>query len=117
MHEPGAARNSGRQCRYPAVMGRKKRDHDDEAERWGRRRMPPPAIAALAATAVVAAGVSTRVAAKAGYPAPLGLLMLISPLNLVLGIMFAISEWPIERALREARAHAADSGSQTPASP
>jgi|GEM_PF-4151582 len=98
-------------------MGRKKRDRDERDERCGRRRMPPAAMAVLAASAAVAAGVSTRVAAKAGYPAALGLLMLISPLNLVLGIAFAVSEWPIERELREARVRAAESGPHTQPQP
>ena len=41
-----------------------------------------------------------RIAAKAGYPGALSLLMLIPFVNFVILIMFAFSEWPIERALR-----------------
>ncbi len=82
-------------------MGRKKHERDREGKR--HRRVPPAAIAVLAASAAIAAGVSMRVTAKAGYPAALGLLALVSPLNLMLGIAFALTEWPIERELREAR--------------
>jgi hypothetical protein len=75
--------------------------HDDHGRRGG---VPPATVAVLAASAVVVAGVSMRVAGKAGYPAPLGLLMLVTPLNVILGIAFALAEWPIERELRERRA-------------
>jgi hypothetical protein len=48
----------------------------------------------------VSAVLHWRIAAKAGYPGPLSLLMLIPGVNLVIAFMFAFSEWPIERALR-----------------
>ena len=44
--------------------------------------------------------VQWRIAAKAGYPGALSLLMLIPIVNFVVLLMFAFSEWPIERALR-----------------
>jgi hypothetical protein len=44
---------------------------------------------------------SWRIAAKAGYDPKLALLMIVSPINLVLLLLFAGSEWPIERRLRE----------------
>jgi hypothetical protein len=49
---------------------------------------------------VVSAVLHWRIAAKAGYPGALSLLMLIPGVNLVIAFMFAFSEWPIERALR-----------------
>ncbi len=41
-----------------------------------------------------------RIAAKAGYPGAYSLLMLIPLVNVVVYIIFAFTEWPIERALR-----------------
>jgi hypothetical protein len=41
-----------------------------------------------------------RIAAKAGYPGAMSLLLLIPLVNFVVYILFAFSEWPIERALR-----------------
>ncbi len=49
---------------------------------------------------VITAVLHWRIAAKAGYPGALSLLMLIPGVNLVIAFMFAFSEWPIERALR-----------------
>ncbi len=49
---------------------------------------------------------SWRIAGKAGYPPALGLLMIVSPLNLLLLWRFATREWPIERELRRAREQA-----------
>ncbi len=49
---------------------------------------------------VMSAVLHWRIAAKAGYPGALSLLMLIPGVNLVIAFMFAFSEWPIERALR-----------------
>lgn len=44
-----------------------------------------------------------RILAKAGYPLPLALLSIVSPVNLVLVLIFAFREWPLERELRHAR--------------
>jgi hypothetical protein len=49
---------------------------------------------------VISAVLHWRIAAKAGYPGPLSLLMLLPGVNIVIAFMFAFSEWPIERALR-----------------
>ena len=53
-------------------------------------------LVAIAFTIVV----QWRIAAKAGYPGAMSLLMLVPFVNFVILIMFAFSEWPIERALR-----------------
>ena len=45
-----------------------------------------------------------RIATKAGYAGALSLLMLVPVVNLVIIILFAFTEWPIERELRAARA-------------
>ena len=57
--------------------------------------------AAVLAPIVVTAG--WRIAAKAGYPPALSLLMLVSPINVVMLLAFAFREWPIERELRLGR--------------
>jgi hypothetical protein len=44
-----------------------------------------------------------RIAEKAGFSGPLSLLMLIPGANLVLIVLFAFQEWPLERALRDAQ--------------
>jgi hypothetical protein len=55
----------------------------------------------IAFIAVVASAVlHWRIAAKAGYPGAMSLLLLIPGVNFVVYILFAFSEWPIERALR-----------------
>jgi hypothetical protein len=43
-----------------------------------------------------------RIASKAGYPGAYSLLLLIPLVNLIVLIIFAFSEWPIQRALRMA---------------
>jgi uncharacterized oligopeptide transporter (OPT) family protein len=48
--------------------------------------------------------INWTIAAKAGYSGALSLLMLIPLVNLIIVLMFAFSEWPIQRELREARA-------------
>jgi len=44
-----------------------------------------------------------RIATKAGYAGALSLLMFVPLVNLVIIILFAFTEWPIERELRELR--------------
>jgi uncharacterized membrane protein YhaH (DUF805 family) len=44
--------------------------------------------------------VNWRIAAKAGYPGAISLLMLVPFANLVLLLIFAFGEWPIERTLK-----------------
>ena len=44
-----------------------------------------------------------KIAEKAGYAAALSLLMLIPVVNLVLYLIFAFTEWPIQAQLRAAR--------------
>lgn len=41
-----------------------------------------------------------RIASKAGYPGAYSLLMLVPLVNLIVLIMFAFTEWPIERQLK-----------------
>jgi hypothetical protein len=41
-----------------------------------------------------------RIAAKAGYPGAMSLLMLVPLVNIILLVLFAFGEWPIERQLR-----------------
>ena len=47
-----------------------------------------------------------RIAVKAGYSGPLSLLLLIPGANLVILILFAFTQWPIERELAALRAGA-----------
>ncbi len=44
------------------------------------------------------------IAQKAGYAGVASLLMLIPLVNIIILCMFAFSEWPIQKELREARA-------------
>ena len=44
-----------------------------------------------------------RIATKAGYSGALSLLMFIPLVNLVMLILFAFSEWPVEQQLRALR--------------
>ncbi len=43
-----------------------------------------------------------RIASKAGYAGAMSLLMFVPFVNFIIIIMFAFTEWPIERRLREA---------------
>jgi len=45
---------------------------------------------------------------KAGWPAPLAILLIMPLVNLMVMIIFALSEWPIERELRRFRELEAD---------
>jgi hypothetical protein len=44
-----------------------------------------------------------RIASKAGYPGALSLLMLVPVVNLIVLLIFAFGEWPIEREVRSLR--------------
>jgi len=44
-----------------------------------------------------------RIASKAGYPGAYSLLMLVPLVNLVILLIFAFTEWPIEREVRALR--------------
>jgi hypothetical protein len=44
-----------------------------------------------------------KIASKAGYPGWYALGLLVPCVNLVLIVLFAFTEWPIERELRELR--------------
>lgn len=44
-----------------------------------------------------------RIASKAGYPGAYSLLMLIPLVNLIVLILFAFTEWPVERELKAVR--------------
>jgi len=55
-------------------------------------------------TIVLTLVVHWRIAAKAGYPGALSLLMLIPFANIVILLVFAFSKWPIEEALEQAYA-------------
>lgn len=50
--------------------------------------------------AVVAIVIYWRIFAKAGWSGALAILMLVPLVNLILLIVFAFTEWPIERQLR-----------------
>ncbi|GAB2681861.1 hypothetical protein [Thalassiella azotivora] len=56
-----------------------------------------------------------RIIRKAGYPGWYVLLMFVPVLNLVVLVMFALQEWPIERELRAARQALAARGPGAPA--
>ncbi len=45
-----------------------------------------------------------RIFGKAGWPGALGLLMIVPLVNIVLLLILAFAEWPIERELRYVRA-------------
>ena len=47
--------------------------------------------------------INWKIAEKAGFSGAASLLMLIPLVNFIILIYFAFTEWPIERALREAR--------------
>ena len=47
--------------------------------------------------------INWKIAEKAGFSGAASLLMLIPLVNVIVVIYFAFTEWPIERALREAR--------------
>jgi hypothetical protein len=51
--------------------------------------------------------INWTIAAKAGYSGALSLLMLIPVVNLIIVLMFAFSEWPIQKELREAKTRGA----------
>ena len=44
--------------------------------------------------------INWRIASKAGYEGALSLLMLIPLVNFVILLIFAFSEWPVERRLK-----------------
>ena len=52
----------------------------------------------------------TRVAAKAGWPAWYGVLVIVPIVNIVIGLMFVFSEWPVEREVKALRAQLARNG-------
>jgi len=45
-----------------------------------------------------------KILSKAGYAGPLALLAVVPVVNVVMFLVFAFSEWPIQRELRELRA-------------
>lgn len=51
--------------------------------------------------------VNWQIAEKAGFSGALSLLMLIPLVNFILLLVFAFTEWPIQRELREAKARGA----------
>ncbi len=72
----------------------------------------------VAIVAIVVIGLSIllqwRIASKAGYKGAWSLLTLIPFVNFIVIIMFAFSEWPIQRALREATGGALPPGGYVP---
>lgn len=54
----------------------------------------------IIALIVLQLAINWRIAAKAGYEGALSLLMLVPLLNLVIILIFAFSEWPIEKRLK-----------------
>ena len=59
-----------------------------------------PGLIATTVLGCIIAAASWRIASKAGYNPAISLLMIVSPVNLVLVLVFAFREWPIERRLR-----------------
>lgn len=51
--------------------------------------------------------INWNIAAKAGYSGALSLLMLIPLVNLIIVLVFAFTEWPIQKELRDARTRGA----------
>jgi hypothetical protein len=51
--------------------------------------------------------INWTIASKAGYSGALSLLMLIPLVNIIIILMFAFSEWPVQRELREAKTRGA----------
>lgn len=62
--------------------------------------IPAAIFLLLAAGGVIAA---VKVFGRVGWPPWLGLLVIIPFVNVVLFLVLGFKEWPIERALREAR--------------
>jgi len=62
-----------------------------------------PFLAVAGGSLLLVAFLCCRVVAKAGYPAAMGLLMLVPGVNLVLLGMLGFGRWPIERELRSYR--------------
>ena len=58
----------------------------------------------IASGIVIGITVNWRIATKAGYEGQLSLLMLVPFANFIILLMFAFSEWPIERGLNARRA-------------
>jgi hypothetical protein len=58
--------------------------------------------------------INWRIASKAGYDGALSLLMLIPLANVVVLLMFAFSDWPIERELSALRARAGGGSGDQP---
>jgi hypothetical protein len=59
--------------------------------------------------------VNWRIAVKAGYQGAYSLLMLVPLVNLVVYLIFAFTDWPIEKELKAARAGDASRTWQPPA--
>ncbi len=71
-----------------------------DESRGRRRRRKFALLGSVAAIAAVIVPSARRIASKAGYPPALGLLSIVSPVNLVMLALFATREWPLERELR-----------------
>ncbi|HEX9780807.1 MAG TPA: hypothetical protein VGB20_06290 [bacterium] len=54
-----------------------------------------------------------RIFSKTGYPGVLGILMLVPLVNLVLVLMLAFSQWPLERRLRDLEGRSGSGGIPT----
>ncbi|MCF7956523.1 MAG: hypothetical protein K9M75_12030 [Phycisphaerae bacterium] len=55
------------------------------------------------AVAIISAVVYCRICGKTGYHWALGLLMFVPIANLILPLILAFSEWPIEKELRSCK--------------
>lgn len=80
-------------------MNQPERSNDPQRRRTFTRMA---AAATVVASVIVAA--SCRIAEKAGYKPAIGLVMLLSPINLILLVAFASREWPVQRELRQLKA-------------
>ncbi len=52
---------------------------------------------------IISLVINWRIASKAGYPGAYSLLMLIPLVNIVIILIFAFTEWPVERELKALR--------------
>ena len=59
----------------------------------------PMEILLILTMGVIPTIIACKVCSKAGYHWALGLIALISPINLILGFYIAFAKWPIERQL------------------
>lgn len=70
-----------------------------EAAAWGIAIIIVVVLVSLAST-ILTAIVCCKISSKAGYNWALGLIMLVPVANVILLLILAFSEWPIQKELR-----------------